>query len=270
MLQHTIKKEALISGIGIHTGKKVSLRIRPAKENSGITLIRTDLAGKPRIKADIKNVTSTVRGTNLGQLSTVEHLLSALYSLSVTNAQIEIYGPEPPILDGSSLGYCKLIKKAGILRQRAEMKRIEIKSPITAGQEGKCIIAVPSDRFIVSFMLDYPFNFIGSQFYRFELDPDKYLKEIAPARTYGFLSEVSGLKKMGLAKGASRKNAVVIGDDRYLTKLRFKDELVRHKILDLIGDLSILGADIRAHIICIRSGHDLNIKLAKMILREVD
>jgi UDP-3-O-[3-hydroxymyristoyl] N-acetylglucosamine deacetylase len=270
MKQHTLKRETSISGIGLHTGKEVTIRIKPAGANAGITFIRADRKGKPRIKAELDNVTSTVRGTNLGGIFTVEHLLSALYSTSVNNAEIEITGSEPPALDGSSLGFCRLIKKAGIAAQRADMRRINLTGPISVGEEGKCIIAVPSDRFIISFMLNYPSDFIGSQFYRFQFGPKDYLKDIAPARTYGFLSEVSGLKRSGLAKGASRENAVVIGVDRYLTKLRFKDELVRHKILDLIGDLSLLGADIKAHIICIRSGHDLNIKLAKKISREVD
>ena len=265
MLQHTIKKEITISGIGLHTGRNVNIRLKPAGADSGIVFIRTDLPGRPRIKANLNNVSSTVRGTNLGDINTVEHVLSALYALSITNLEIEISGQEPPALDGSSKQYCELIAKAGIAEQSLEVKCIELSGPLFAAEDGKSLIAVPSDRFKVSFMINYPSGFIGTQFYKSEINSGKYVKDIAPARTYGFIDELEALKKQGLALGASEENAVAIGRDGYLTKLRFKDELVRHKILDLIGDLSLLGADIKAHIIGIRSGHGLNIKLAKKL-----
>jgi len=268
MKQHTIKKDVAIFGIGLHSGKKVSLKFKPAKENSGIVFVRTDLPGKPRIRAEIKNVTSTVRGTNLGSVHTVEHVLSALYAFSITNAEIELNSSEPPVLDGSSLGFCRLIREAGIITQRSRVEVIRVKAPVFIAEKDKSIMAIPSDRLAISFMINYPLDFIGSQFYRLDLSPQSYLREIAPARTYGFLSELSHLKEQGLAKGAGLSNAVAIGEDRYLTKLRFKDEMVRHKILDLIGDISLLGAEIKAHIICIRSGHDLNIKFARS-LKEV-
>jgi UDP-3-O-acyl N-acetylglucosamine deacetylase len=265
MLQHTIRKEISVSGIGLHTGKNVNVGFKPAGVDSGIIFIRTDLPGHPMTKADLKNVSSTVRGTNLGGINTVEHILSALYALSITNLEIEIDGQEPPVLDGSSKQYCELVARAGIADQSSEVKCIELREPLFVAEDGKCLIAVPSDRFKVSFMINYPSGFIGTQFYKIELNSGKYVKEIAPARTYGFMDELEALKKQGLALGANEKNAVAIGKEGYITKLRFKDELVRHKILDLIGDLSLLGAQIKAHIIGIRSGHGLNIKLVKEI-----
>jgi UDP-3-O-[3-hydroxymyristoyl] N-acetylglucosamine deacetylase len=278
MLQHTIRKEISISGVGMHSGKNVRVKFIPAKVGSGITFMRSDLPGRPRIKADLMNVSSTVRGTSLsafakasadkGEINTVEHVLSALYALSVTNLYVELNSSELPALDGSSKPYCDLIMKAGIIRQGAKIKCINVIEPVFEMDNGKCLIALPSDRFMVSFMINYPIDFIGTQFYKFELNQKKYVSEIAPARTYGFMDEVTSLKRQGLAFGASFKNAVAIAKDGYITRLRFKDELVRHKILDLIGDLSLLGAEIKAHIIAIRSGHDLNIVFAKK-LKEV-
>jgi UDP-3-O-[3-hydroxymyristoyl] N-acetylglucosamine deacetylase len=263
--QHTIRETVSISGTALHSGKKASVIFKPSRVNSGIIFVRGDLPGHPRVKADLKNVSSTDRGTNLGNIHTVEHILSALYALSVTNLEIELSGAEPPVLDGSSKPYCDLIKRAGIAPQGSKVKRIDITKPVFVFSDGKSVIALPSDRFTVSFMINYPIDFIGTQFYKFDFSGKKYAREIAPARTYGFMDEVISLKRQGLAFGASRKNAVAIGKDGYLTSLRFKDELVRHKILDLIGDLSLLGAQIKGHIIGIRSGHDLNIKFAKKL-----
>ncbi|MFH1710414.1 MAG: UDP-3-O-acyl-N-acetylglucosamine deacetylase [bacterium] len=265
MLQHTIRKETSISGIGLHTGKKVHVKFSPAKVNSGIVFIRTDLPGHPGIKADLSNISSTARGTNLAGIHTIEHILSALYALSVTNLEVRLDGPEPPALDGSSKPYCDLVIKAGIADQGSKIKCIKVTNPVFAMEDGKCLIALPSDRFTVSFMINYPIDFIGTQFHKFELNSRKYVSEIAPARTYGFVDEVEALKKRGLAFGATTKNAVAIGKNGWLTKLRFTDELVRHKILDLIGDLSLLQVDIKAHVIGIKSGHDLNIKFAKKL-----
>jgi len=273
--QRTIKNEACISGIGLHTGKTVQIKFKPAKVDSGIYFVRTDLPGHPVTKADVRNVSGTVRGTNLsafakasadkGEIHTVEHVLSALYALSVSNLEIELNGSELPSLDGSSKPYCDLLMKAGIAAQGSEAEYIEIKEPVFVAEKGKSIIAVPSDRFEIDFMVNYPMDFIGTQFYRFEFSGGKYVRDIAPARTYGFMDEIEALKKQGLAMGADPGNAVAIGRDGYLTKLRFKDELVRHKMLDLIGDLSLLGARIKGRVIGIRSGHDLNIKLVKKL-----
>jgi UDP-3-O-acyl N-acetylglucosamine deacetylase len=269
MLQRTIKKKISISGVGLHTGKEVNITFKPGADNSGIVFIRTDIPRQPRIKADLNNITSTLRGTSLGNINTIEHVLSALYANSITNLEIELDGPEPPALDGSSKVFCDMINKAGITQQRSKMNTISTKEPVSVIENGKSIIALPADRFMISFMINYPTVFIGTQFYKFIFSRKNYYNEIAPARTYGFMEELEGLKKQGLALGADPENAVAVGKDGYLTKLRFKDELVRHKVLDLIGDLSLSGGEIKAHIICNRSGHDMNIKLAKL-LKEVD
>ncbi len=266
--QKTIKKEISMSGIGLHSGERSSITFKPAEVGSGITFTRTDLPGKPKLKADINNVKSTIRGTSLGEVSTVEHVLSALYALSVTNLMIELDGQEPPALDGSSKQYCDLILRSGVSRQNGDIPVIEIKKPVLICDAGKCIVAMPSDRFKVSFMINYPVGFIGSQFFRADIDEKTYIREIAPARTYGFMEELDALKEQGLALGASAENAVAMDKNGYITKLRFKDELVRHKVLDLIGDISLLGCELKAHIIGVKSGHDLNIKLARK-LKEV-
>jgi UDP-3-O-acyl N-acetylglucosamine deacetylase len=275
--QQTIKKEISISGTGLHTGKKVNIKFIPAKSDSGINFIRTDLPGRSGIKADLRNVSSTVRGTNLAQhgsaaadgVNTIEHVLSALFALSITNLDIKLDAPEPPSLDGSSKQYCELMIEAGIAQQGPGVRCVNISKPVIEMSGDKCIIALPSDRFTVSFMINYPLVLIGTQYYELDLNAPRYIREIAPARTYGFMDELETLKKQGLALGANSENAVAIGNDGYMTELRFKDELVRHKILDLIGDLSLLGARINGRIISIRSGHDLNIRFAKKLLKEV-
>jgi UDP-3-O-[3-hydroxymyristoyl] N-acetylglucosamine deacetylase len=268
--QSSIKNGIAISGIGLHTGKSVSLKFKPARENTGIVFIRTDLPGKPRVTADLENVTSTIRGTNLGEIHTVEHLLSALYALSISNIEIEMDSFEPPAMDGGARSFCDALKEAGIKKLGGKVRTVKLKEPIVVRDKDKCLIAVPSDRFAVSFMINYPVSFIGSQFHRFEFGTDDYIRDIAPARTYGFISELKELKEKGLALGADESNAIAIGDVSYLTPLRFKDELARHKILDLIGDLSLVNAKIEAHIIAIRSGHAMNIRLAKALIGTCD
>ena len=269
----TIKKEISISGVGLHTGKTVNIKFLPAKTDSGINFIRMDLPEQPRIKVDIRNVSSTIRGTKLSngaaEVATVEHVLSALYALSITDLDIQLDGPEPPALDGSSGQYCELMIKAGTVRNSSGIKCIKITRPVVEMDGDKCLAALPSDRFSVNFMLNYPTGLIGTQVHVFDLSASRYTKEIAPARTYGFMDELETLKKQGLALGATADNAIAIGNSGYVAELRFKDELVRHKILDLIGDLSLLGAEIKGRIIGIRSGHDLNIRFAKKILKEV-
>jgi len=244
----------------------------PAAENTGIIFIRADIKGRPKIKASLENVKSTSRGTNLSNggaaVCTVEHILSALYALSITNLEIELDSEELPALDGSSKPYCDLLISSGVARQKQNTKTIEIKEPVIAMDGGKCIIGLPSNRFAAGFMINYPVNFIGTQFFGIDISPEGYLKDIAQARTYGFIDELETLKNKGLAAGATKDNAVAIGKEGYLSELRYGDELVRHKVLDMIGDISLAGAQIKGRIIGIRAGHELNIKFAKM-LKEV-
>ncbi len=269
MNQKTIKKEMIISGKGLHSGAKVSMKLKPSFAGSGIVFIRTDLEGRPSVAALPGSVTSTARGTGLGDLViTVEHLLSSLYALSVANLEVELDGPELPSLDGSSRGFCDAVMKTGLMDQKVPMNVAAPRSPLVVRDGDRCLIALPSDRFKISFMINYPVPFIGTQFFRFVFDPGAYMRDIAPARTFGFMKELEELRSKSLAKGAGLDNAVAIGEAGYMNELRFHDELVRHKILDLIGDLSLAGREIRAHVIGIRSGHGLNIRLAKM-LKEV-
>lgn len=271
MFQKTLKRPVELRGVALHSGMNVMVRILPAGVGSGITMVRTDIKGTPSIKASINNVIDTKRGTNLGsrkaKILTVEHLLSAFAGTGITNAIVEINGPEPPVLDGSSIEYVRAIKKAGIRVQAANVKTIRICKPLMISAERARIIALPSDRFVVSFMINYPGTFIGSQVHIYDSMAGRYGTDIAPARTYGFMHEVENLRKAGLIKGATKKNAIAITSKGYSVKLRFKDELVRHKILDLIGDISLTGAYVYAHIIAMRSGHDLNVKLAKELIK---
>ena len=272
MFQKTIKNEVILSGIALHSGKKVSAKIIPAGVNCGISFTRADIKGRPTIKASVNNVSSTKRGTNLGtgkaKILTIEHLLSAFSGIGITNAKIELSGPELPIIDGSSREYVRaLIKKAGIKKQSRKIKVIKLKDPVIVGSGNSQIMAFPSDRFVISFMINYPGAFIGSQTYVFDSKSGTYEKEIAPARTYGFMHEVKALKEAGLIKGATLNNAIGITKCGYSTKLRFKNELVRHKILDLIGDLALTGCYIQGHIVGIGSGHELNVELAKKLLK---
>lgn len=270
MFQKTIKREIILSGVALHSGKDVSVKILPSAVDSGITFVRGDIKGKPAVKAIVKNVKNVKRGTNLtkgkAEIYTVEHLLSALAGLGITNAKVEMDGPEPPILDGSAKGYVKAIKAAGIRTQNKKIRTISISEPLLVGSRTAQVMALPSDRFAISFMINYPSSFVGSQMFTFDSDNDSYESQVAPARTYGFLKEVKGLLRSGLIKGATLKNTVAITARGYSTKLRFKDELVRHKVLDLIGDLALTGHHVCAHVIGIKSGHDLNVKLAKILM----
>lgn len=263
MNQHTIKKNVSLSGTGLHSGQKTTITFKPAEEGAGVNFIRTDQRNAPRVKAELKSVTGTERGTNLGIVNTVEHVLSALYALSITNVEVELDGPEPPAADGSSLVYFDLLRTAGLTRQKARDRVINLREPIMLADNDGAIVAMPHNRLVIGFMINYPFDFIGSQYYKFEFSENGYKKEIAPARTYGFIRELDALKAKGLAGGAGEDNAVIIGDEGYRNPLRFPDELVRHKILDVIGDLSILNAEIKANIVCVRTGHRMNMELAR-------
>ncbi|MFC1559709.1 UDP-3-O-acyl-N-acetylglucosamine deacetylase [Candidatus Margulisiibacteriota bacterium] len=270
MFQKTLKKEVIFKGIALHSGKKVLLKMLPASAGVGISFVRVDIKGSPVIKASLFNISDIKRSTNLGfgkaKILTIEHVLSALSGVGITNVRIELDGPEPPILDGSAKGYVQAIKKAGIKKLGRKLRIINVKRPLILNSKGSQIAVLPSDRFKVSFMINYPGTFIGSQVFTFDSKTGSYESEIAPARTYGFMNEVKHLRKAGLIKGATLKNTIAITNKGYSTGLRFKDELVRHKILDLIGDLSLTGHYVRAHVIGIRSGHELNIKMAKKLM----
>ncbi len=271
--QKTIKNITQIEGIGLHTGKKSKLTFKPAPANTGILFIRTDIQSSPPIKAEIDNlldIEKYPRRTSLGnedcQIHTVEHLLSALYALEIDNLIIEIEGEECPGLDGSAASFVEIIKKAGI-KELDELKEITyLKEPIYISENGAHIIALPSDKFKVSYTLDYPNSPLKSQFASFVVEPEIYEKEIAPARTFCLEEEVERLKALGLGKGSDYSNTLVIGKNGVINNhFRFENEPVRHKIVDLLGDLALLGKRVCSHIIGIRSGHALNTKLIKRL-----
>ncbi|MFH0948359.1 MAG: UDP-3-O-acyl-N-acetylglucosamine deacetylase [Elusimicrobiota bacterium] len=270
--QKTISKEVFYSGIGLHTGNNVSIKLKPATENTGIIFVRTDLPDNPKVKADISNVLTTVRGTTLGldektSVHTVEHLLATLFAFDIDNLTVEMDSNEPPIADGSALPFVELIKKAGTTELSAEKKCFNLLAPVVYKNGDVLITAIPSDKFHISCTIFYNHPLLSTQFLSLDITQEIFEKEIAPARTFCFDYEIEALKNKGLAKGGSLENAVVIGEKKIFTKLRFEDEFVRHKILDLIGDISLLGSSLnKMEIFAIKCGHKNNVEFAKKIL----
>lgn len=273
-LQRTLKQEVNFDGIGLHTGAHVYVKLKPAPRDTGIVFIRTDK--NIIINANINAVSDTAFATTLGsngtRVKTVEHFLAALSGLGIDNVVIELSGSEMPILDGSSTGIIDIILKAGIAKQGKKRPYIRIIKPLML-EEGHSNVAIfPYEGRKITYRIEYTHHFLGEQIYTLELNEESFAKEVAPARTYGFLKDVEYLRANGLAKGGSLDNAVILSDDGILNKtgLRFKDEFVRHKILDLIGDFSLAGFPIYGHIIADRSGHSTNIKFVKKLLGSTD
>lgn len=268
--QKTLKSSVGISGKGLHSGAEVQIILKPAEIDSGIFFVRTDLAEKNKICATAQNVTSTLRATTLEEngvkVFTVEHLMSALAVCGVDNCAVEIDGEEPPVLEGNSIGFFKMIKSAGTIEQAAERKVIRLEKVYRADSDDgkKFIIALPYDGFRISFTSINPHPLIGIQFEDFEITEEIYQKEIAPARTIAYEKEVETLREMGLGLGGTLENVIVYNDGGWLNDLKYPDELVRHKILDVIGDLRLIGF-LKCHIVAAASGHALNAKLAKQI-----
>ncbi|MBI4778761.1 UDP-3-O-[3-hydroxymyristoyl] N-acetylglucosamine deacetylase [Candidatus Desantisbacteria bacterium] len=270
-MQQTIKNSTDYTGIGLHTGNKVHLRFCPGLPDTGIVFFRVDMPDSPCISARIEYVNNTHRGVSLRngscEIKIVEHILSAINGLRIDNLIVEVSAPELPSGDGSSQIFVELLKKAEIVCQDGCESKLPIKilSPVWASTKQGHIVILPSEDYRISFVLHLENSFVGSQFVSFSISPEIFEREIASARTFGFLSEVEQLKSQGLAMGGSLSNTVVIGESDYLNNLRFKDELVRHKILDLIGDLSLIGRPILGHVLAVKSGHNLNLILARKI-----
>ena len=258
------------SGIGLHSGNRVTMTLLPAPPNSGIRFRRVDLEGKPEIEARVENVSQTNRSTTIARgnakIQTVEHVLAAMAGYGVDNAVVEVDANEPPIGDGSAREYCKMVEHAGIAPQAETREFFRITQPLQIQTEDTLMSVFPHDRFKVSCTsADKAGRF--SQFYSVEISPETWKREISDARTFCFFEEIEYLIKNGLIKGGSLENAVVIRDDAVLTTepLRYPEEFVRHKILDIIGDLSLLGRPICGHIIAVRPSHSANCELARMI-----
>ena len=270
--QKTIFKEVSLKGVGIHTGNKVNVTLKPAELDSGITFIRTDIPGLPRIKANVESllVQKLSRRSSIGdvgaQVQTVEHLMAALFSLGIDNIDIQIDNNEIPGLDGSAISFVQILEDAGIKEQEKEKYIYMVKEPITIQDGNSSITILPSEEFKISYTLNYDHPLLESQFLELTVNAKSFKTQIAPARTFCLESEAKELQNQGLGLGANYENTLVVGDKGVIkNSLRFKDEFVRHKILDLIGDLYLAGCSICGHVIALRSGHSLNLKIAQKI-----
>ncbi|WP_028574256.1 UDP-3-O-acyl-N-acetylglucosamine deacetylase [Desulfonatronovibrio hydrogenovorans] len=264
MKQQTIKKEIRCSGIGLHSGQRVSLILRPADEDSGIVFSHNGPQGRRLIHLSPGNVSSTELATTIGngrvRISTVEHLLAALSGLGVDNILVEVEGDELPIMDGSAASFVFLIRSVGIRRQRKARKILAFKKSIMFKEDNRWIRVTPYRGMKIKYTIDFDHPMIGKQFFRFEQEPQQFIKSVAKARTFGFLRDVEKLQSMGLALGGSLENAVVLDEYGVVNPggMRFNDELVRHKVLDFIGDMSLLGTSLWGSFEVHCSGHAFN------------
>jgi len=259
-------------GIGLHSGAPVSLKILPAPAGSGIKFRRTDLDGF-EVEATGRNVARVSYATSLMKkgvlISTTEHLLSALIGCGVDNAMVELDNLELPILDGSAQPFVEAIHRAGIRRQRRPRTYLRIRRDLELREGNKFISIHPSENYSVSYSIDFPHPLIGKETFTVSLSDGAYLDQIAPARTFGFLHEAEAMRRQGLIRGASESNAVVLTRDGVLNPpLRFRDEFVRHKVLDLIGDLALLGRQVLGTVIADRAGHAMHTALVSRIMRD--
>jgi UDP-3-O-[3-hydroxymyristoyl] N-acetylglucosamine deacetylase len=272
--QHTIRRSISCTGIGLHSGNKVTLSLKPAPADFGIRFRRSDLGGV-EIPATVQHLAginyATRLSRNAGSVDTVEHLLSALSSLGVDNVVVELNHPEVPIMDGSAAPWVYLINEAGVKRLAAPRRYLKILRPISLSRGDKRIAVYPSDHFKVTYSIAFDHPLLRHQSRTMRITSEAFVEEIAPARTFGFLKEVEMLRQQGLALGGSLENAVVIGDTGVLNNaLRFEDEFVRHKILDVIGDLALVGHPVIGHVVAHRGGHALHTDFAARLLQETD
>ena len=269
-LQHSIKKTFVYKGNVIHSLIPVTLTMHPAAPGTGIIFRRIDLPNQPEVPAHINYVTNTLRATtlerNLAKVFTVEHILSGLYALQIDNCIIEMDSPEPPVGDGSSKVFVDLILEAGIETQKEEIEVFELPHSVSVYEEDKFIAALPYKGLRVTFTSVNPHPLLGTQVMDLEITSNSYIKEISSARTIGFTKEIETMRKMGLGLGGTLENAVVYSEKDCLSKPRWSDELVRHKILDILGDVSLVGP-FNAHIIAVLGSHKLNADLSAKLIQ---
>jgi len=301
--QRTIKSSGSISGVGLHTGNECFMTLVPAPANYGYKFVRTDIESSPEIPALIEYVVDVMRGTTIGiggvMVHTVEHVLSALAGLGIDNVRVELTADEPPVMDGSSQPFVELIQQCGIEEQNEPRRILQIDDVIAYRDEAKGvdIVVVPSDRFRVTYMIDYRYPGIGTQYTSLYDLEGEYISEFASARTFCLLSEIEHLHRAGLIKGGNLDSALVIIDHEITTEgaeelkqmlgvegeisfpkdgilgdrqTRFPNELVRHKTLDLVGDLALLGMPLQAHVLCARAGHGAHVELVKLLRKEAN
>jgi UDP-3-O-[3-hydroxymyristoyl] N-acetylglucosamine deacetylase/3-hydroxyacyl-[acyl-carrier-protein] dehydratase len=280
-LQQTILSEVSLSGVGVHTGNQTVMTFKPAPAGSGIRFVRVDLPGRPEVPALIGNVVETARGTTIGvpgeggqtvKVHTVEHVLASLAALEIDNVRIELDNNEPPIGDGSALPFYDKLKQAGLVEQDEPRTYFSLPQVVSVADGSIQLVANPNDRLRISFTIDFNHKVLKSQYASFEIGRETFEKELAASRTFCLARDVEQLRAQGLIRGGSLATAVVIGEQgiENTEPLRFPDEFVRHKILDLLGDLTLLGMPLRAHVISIKSGHRSNVKLVQELKKVHD
>src|SRR5688572_26782210 len=272
--QRTLRRSISCAGIGLHSGKKVTLSLKPAPADSGIRFRRCDLGGL-EVPATVQHVGGINYATGLMRdavrVDTVEHLLAALVSLGVDNVVLELNSPEVPIMDGSASPFIDLIQQAGVRQLSATRRYLKVLRPLSLSRGDKSIAIYPSDHFRVTYSIAFDHPLLQHQSMTLSITDSSFIEEIAPARTFTFLKEVEMLRQQGLALGGSLENAIVLGDTGVLNgELRFEDEFVRHKILDVIGDMALVGYPIVGHLVAHRGGHALHTSFASKLLEETD
>jgi UDP-3-O-[3-hydroxymyristoyl] N-acetylglucosamine deacetylase/3-hydroxyacyl-[acyl-carrier-protein] dehydratase len=274
--QRTIAREVGLDGVGVHSGESAKLTFRPAEPGTGVRFRRVDLEGSPEIQAHVDQVVATELGTTIGRgearVLTIEHVMAALAGLQIDNVLVELDGPEIPIRDGSFGDYCTALESAGAQEQEEEAVVFSLSGVVEAsGSNGSSYVATPATGGLrVSATIDFENPTIGRSYGSFLLDPERFRKDVATARTFGFLADAEALHARGLALGASLDNAVVIGDDGVINDdLRFEDEFLRHKVGDILGDLALLGGRLDAHVVADRPSHEGNLELARAIHKHV-
>lgn len=273
--QRTFEKSATLSGIALHTGARATLKISPAEAGTGIIFRRVDLPGSPAVKALAVNVIDAQRGTTIGSgkavVYTIEHIMSVLHANAIDNAVIDMDGPEPPIEDGSALPFLKLVQEAGSAEQSAAAKIWTVKEPIQIDERGTQLVILPGNELKISCVTSFQGAPVETQYLEIVVTPESFRDEICSARTFVNYQDLKQLMAMGLVKGGSLDSAAIIHDGAIICKdeLRFPDEIVRHKILDLIGDTYLCGQRVKANIIAIRPGHYFNVQLAAAMLKQI-
>jgi UDP-3-O-[3-hydroxymyristoyl] N-acetylglucosamine deacetylase / 3-hydroxyacyl-[acyl-carrier-protein] dehydratase len=274
--QNTLAREGEIAGTGLHTGRPVRLRLLPAPVDSGIVFRRTDLPGAPEVTAHVANVVGTELGTTLGhgeaKVHTVEHLLAALVSREIDNVVVELDAAEVPAGDGSAMAYDRLLAECGAEEQDAPARFLGVEGSFSLIHGGAEYVVAPAAGFRVSPSIEFDHPLVGRQYGSFPVEPETFARDVLPARTFGFLRDVEAMHARGLALGGSRENAIVLTDDGLAegTELRWPDEFVRHKAVDLVGDLALVGARLRAHVVAERPGHAGNVALAKELVARAE
>ncbi len=274
--QKTLRSAVSASGVGLFTGAQVQMTLKPAEVDQGVVFVRLDEPDMPSLRARLDTVKATPRCTIIGNeetsVSTIEHLLAALSAFEISNVIVELTGPEVPIFDGSSEVFVALLNKTGIQLQEAFIEPIKLAAPVFYTQGSSHIIALPSDGFSVSYTLQFPETLkIPTQFYSLDISKDHFIQQLSSARTFTSYEEIAPLLEKGAVLGGSLSSALVYKDGQVLNPegLRYKDECVRHKILDLVGDLALLERPLDAHIVAIRSGHAANVALAKLVNQSI-